>query len=178
MQTLFKSVALSDFLRALHDDAGWGQEKVEARRRFAELLKDALGDPARGLDLIRVVKAVSEDKAAAAAWDVFRARLDLLMADEGYQQLRPGEILEEFLKFFEERSDLPVPPQVARHLRAYLARRMEARDLDQLLLLASSKPKSQARMAELLRTLAAEIQNGDLKQFFGLIQRSVSSPKH
>jgi len=166
VQTLFKSKGISDALRALYEN-----QDVEAKKHLQIFLSDVLSDSTRALDLIQILKNLSEDPIASRAWKDFQTRLERLSESPSYQQLNGVRIFEDLLSFFGERSGEGVSADTAQHLRQFLARRLEDQSFDQFLKITSQYPDNTLK---LLKSLGEEIHNQDLIEFFNLIRRSVT----
>lgn len=165
VQTLFRSRGISDGLRALY-----GDQSLEAKSHLQVFLSDVLSDSTRALDVIQILKNVSEDPIASESWKDFQTRLERLGESQAYQQLNGLRLVEDLLAFFGERSGSRVGADVARHLREFLARRLEGQNFDQFLMLTSQYPDNTLK---LFKSLGEEIHNQDLNEFFNLIRRSV-----
>jgi hypothetical protein len=170
MEDFFRSKTVSHFMRALYED---GDE--ERKAMIADLLRDALGDPARGLDTMSILEAA--DSVGNNPWDIFSTRLDVILGLDEYKNLNLTAVAEDFLHFFQETPEDGYP-RTSTIVREYVAARMSSKgnapgDLEELLWLAERKPDD---FYQVLETLSLYSENGELKDFVKLARRSLSAP--
>jgi hypothetical protein len=164
VRTLLRSADASYLTRALYEDQEW-----DAKTRLGSVMRDALADPSRGLDLMQLLKSVDDAPAAKRAWDLLSGRWDAMQASPDYKALNLSDALRPVLNFIEERGD-PAGLSASRRLKIYAAERMESGEFDQLLLAARRDPEALYRV---LQTAATHTQDGELKDFFKMVRRSL-----
>lgn len=169
LQTVFNSQEISTLVRVLYED-----QNLEAKSHFKAFLQDTLSSSGPALDLMRLVQALAENSEASEAWDELKSRVRQVRELEGYKRLELEPFLKGVLTFFEEDSVDPVARDTAQHLRYFLARRLDEKDLDQFLILASAQPEG---TAQFLKMLGQEVENQDFITFFSFIRRSIYNPK-
>lgn len=168
VQDLLRSKDSAYLIRALYEDTD-----AESKARLGDLMRDALGDPRRGLDGMALLKAIDEDEGAKRAWDLLIDRWDLLAATPEYKALRLDEVSREMLDFLEENIADAAGRSAAKRLRTYVAERLEQGDLDQLLLLARRNPDGFYRILTMLST---HIQDDELEGFLLRARRALGDP--
>ncbi|MCM2276786.1 MAG: hypothetical protein NDJ89_01765 [Oligoflexia bacterium] len=170
LESALTSRVLARAAQALHEAAD-----SPGKQGFAELARDALSDPARGLDAIGLLRTVMDDSRAAAAWSLFVERARGVTELPEYRRLRTGELLRELLEFLEERSAEPVRIETSRRLRLFLSERLENRDFEQFLALAAREPEG---VRQVLGALSRAIESGELREFLALARRSLSPSRN
>lgn len=165
IRTLLVNADASYFTRSLYE-----HPDADGKQHLADLLRDALSDPARAVDLFTLVKLISLDNDTNKHWDRFWNRADALRATSAYQNLRIGEITRQILDFLEEKSADPAGVAAAQRLRVYTAERLESRELDPFLFGAGQNPNE---FYQVLSTFSHEIENGDIRRLLELARRSL-----
>ena len=158
--------------RALYED-----QDLVSKKTLGTLLQDTLDDPSVAADALAVLEAIVGDDKAFRGWNLFWNRSETVLAMPEYKNLKTGDLLTEALHFFEE---VPAPgqPQAALEIRQFLAAHLnDAADPNQLfveqyLALAARDPD---RFYALPFVFGEYIENGQLKDFLGMMRRSVGA---
>ena len=164
MRSLLTNVGASDFIRALYENP----DQV-AKTKLADVLRDALNDPSRGVDLMTLVKLVTLDNDANRNWDRFWNRVDALKIDPSYERLDTHELIQQAVDFMAERSGNPAAISAARRLRHFTAERLESREINALLLGLANNPNE---FYQVMTALSSEIENGNVRELLELARRS------
>ena len=170
LANVFRSQTSSYFTRALYED-----DDMANKLRLATIMRDALSDPnlsTNAMSVLISLTSVSGDP--WAPWKVFVGRMNALAALPAYQDLNMAEMSGKMMDFLEEKAPYSSDPeaiQLNAALRQYLADRLAGGDIDQFLLLAKNNPDD---LYKVLKTVSHYSNDGQLKEFFDTIYRSLS----
>jgi hypothetical protein len=171
LESALRSRGVSLFMRALYEDRDQSRKEM-----IGSLLRDTLGEPQHGLDLLGILKSVDMDAKASAAWDLFEGRMDVMTALDAYKDLDLKAIAKDLLHFFEETPESGDPATAVR-IREYTAERLSSKqggqrpgDIEDMLRLGAEKPDG---FYQVLRTFGHYSENGELRDFVDLARRSL-----
>ncbi len=165
ISTLLRSDRVSNLTRVLYED-----EDGIAKDELARIASDALSDPARGLQLMSIVRALDETPFAQNTWDLFVSRWDAIRALPEFKKLDVDALAKQMLHFIEEKDLTPTELELAKKLRLFAADKMDKGELDEFLFLARKNPNEFYRVLE---TLSRLIKNGEVKDFIATARRAL-----
>lgn len=173
----FESLAYG--ARAFYED-----QDLEAKARLNHLMEDALETPERAVNLLAVFEAMDRDPGIphrdgrVSRFSVFWDRFSLMRDDQAYQDLQISRLFTDILHFMQERSPDSVGRETARHIRHFVADRLDRGEIEQMLLLMSKRRTINGRdvtFNSVLNTAAEAIENGKLKDFFARSRRALGN---
>ena len=146
--------------------------RAQGREATAAVLRDAVSDPTRALDLFSVVRAVEQDPVGHAGWTDFRARWSAIRATSDWQRQGFDEVGRRGFDFLTEEGS----PGTAQAVREYLStlvkspRAGQPSDLEQELDLIARDPQ---RFNQVLNALSSSSRNGELQSFLDEARRAL-----
>jgi len=164
VRSLLTNYRMSLLMRAIFENGD-----VESKDAIQILLNDVFSDPRRATDLMKIVKAISDDPLASEALDLADSRWDVLGDQPEYQALHLSDFKEDIKEFFFEEHPSSVGVSTARQMRLATAHLLSSGEIEQLLVLLGRDPKNSYQMLE---AISHEIQAGQLQEFFKLMRRS------
>lgn len=182
------SKTLSSFTAAFYSNLKGNPER---QKRTAALVYAFTSNPAHAPvsypyleSTLKVLRAVYEEDDSRANWKKFLTQLDALVESPSYRSLNLKDAWKPLLLFLEEKASEDGTARsaeavaLARKLRTYGAKFLKAHTLDEFLILAKNNPKEFYQVLQTLRTSLNQGSDEGLRDFFKVVERSLSEPLH
>jgi hypothetical protein len=160
---LFANADISGLVRALAEDNG-----SDGSNALAKMAGDFLSGPTLFTQSIALAQILSKSPQDSGALSTFETRFNQYESSSA-GAASSSTLGRSLLNFFEEKPGQDIGTE--KTIREFLASRLEAGDLDQMIRLAGSNPE---KSEQLLETFAAYAANGDIEDFLGYVRRTVS----
>jgi hypothetical protein len=161
----------ASFLMRSLAEKGEAAEHASDLTHLRSLLMDVFADTRRGTDAVEIWKSVQMDRRASQAWSEFVARAKAIPNQPGYSELQVGALGQEFLNFVEG-NGTPASVDAASQLRIGVGNLLQNGQIDQLLWAVKQNPND---FNQLLESASHSLEDGELKNFFAFVRRSLGN---
>ena len=166
----YTSEFLSSLLREVYDES---DPRVLAR--MSESMMESLPYTHSALEITKAVFGKEDSK---SEWRRMRSGAEKLVALKEYQSLDLAGAARPILDFFEQDKGMTdAEIELSNRIRLRIGRLIEKGDMNEFLLLAKNQPEKFQKVVQTLSHSLGTTEQGDLKDFFQLIRRSLDDKR-